>query len=265
MIPIDLTRNSIADARLCAKACELSYLDFYSGEFIEGVTRLGFSRHSVIDKAGVQAFCAWNDHTLVICFRGTDSSSDWLADSMAEKVSLQGMAGAVHTGFLRTMLVVCDDVFTIVNNLMMDGGGLRILVCGHSLGGAMATLFASRCKYFVNLVCTFGSPRVGDAEFVARFNKRFKTHSMRFVNNNDAATRVPPKWMGYGHVWHQHYFDAAGKLHPFYQPSRLRKLWHAVQGRAWALLTIKLGDGARDHSMIDYVRLIAAELERRDG
>lgn len=265
MIPIDLDRTSLDDALLCARACELSYLDFYKREFIEGVTALGFLRHSVIDKAGVQAFCASNDSTLLICFRGTDSTSDWLADAMSAKVALQGLDGKVHTGFLRTLLVVCDDVFDILRNLMLDGGGLRILVCGHSLGGAMATLFASRCKYFIHLVCTFGSPRVGDAEFAERFNKRFKSHSLRFVNNNDAVARVPWKCMGYDHVWHQHYFDAAGRLHPFYQPGRLRKLWHALQGRAYALLSVKLGDGARDHSMIDYCALLLAEQGRRHG
>lgn len=265
MIPLDLSKDSLDDALLCARACELSYLNFYGREFIGGVTALGFHRHSVIDKAGVQAFCAWNNHTLVVCFRGTDSSSDWLADAMASKVAIQGMSGKVHTGFLRTLLVVCDDVFAIVNNLMMDGGGLRLLVCGHSLGGAMATLFASRCKYFIDLVCTFGSPRVGDAEFAARFNKRFKSHSLRFVNNNDAVARVPWKCMGYDHVWHQHYFDAAGRLHSFYSPGRLLKFWHAIQGRAYAALTVKLCDGGRDHSVSKYRALLETELERLDG
>jgi pimeloyl-ACP methyl ester carboxylesterase len=62
---------------------------------------------------------------------------------------------------------------------------------GHSLGAALATLAAARFPDTKGVV-TLGSPRVGDGTFVAAFDRRFSGRSLRYVNDTDIVTHVPP-------------------------------------------------------------------------
>ena len=60
---------------------------------------------------------------------------------------------------------------------------------GHSLGAALATLAANRYKTVQGLY-TFGSPQVGDADFIKNFQV---PHHFRIVNNRDIVALVPPR------------------------------------------------------------------------
>jgi hypothetical protein len=69
-------------------------------------------------------------------------------------------------------------------------------VTGHSLGAAVATVAADALPA-TGGVYTFGSPRVGDGDFAAAFNRRFADRSFRYVDDHDAVTRVPPESFGF--------------------------------------------------------------------
>jgi hypothetical protein len=80
------------------------------------------------------------------------------------------------------------------------------VVTGHSLGAALSTLFVmendSKGKFDISTLCTFASPRVGNMEFVHRFNK-LPIDSWRIVNVRDAVPKLPPHipvLLDYGHV-----------------------------------------------------------------
>jgi triacylglycerol lipase len=85
----------------------------------------------------------------------------------------------------------------------------RVDVVGHSLGSALATLYvaenASKGAHIdgttVNtpLLCTFASPRVGDATFAAAFDNLGLT-SWRVVNQLDVVPYLPPADFGFVHV-----------------------------------------------------------------
>ena len=79
----------------------------------------------------------------------------------------------------------------------------KIVVTGHSLGAAMATICASRLHELgADLVLyTFGSPRVGDNIWARQFDD---IEAYRIVNNNDIVCRVPP-FGYYSHVGFLHY------------------------------------------------------------
>jgi len=70
-----------------------------------------------------------------------------------------------------------------------------MVVTGHSLGAALATLFVmendSKRKFDVNICCTFASPRVGNLEFARAFDQ-LPIDSWRIVNTLDVVPKLPP-------------------------------------------------------------------------
>jgi pimeloyl-ACP methyl ester carboxylesterase len=72
-----------------------------------------------------------------------------------------------------------------------------LIVTGHSLGAAMATLTASVLP--VDWLVTLGSPRVGDLDFIRTLQA---ANSVRIVDCCDLVTQVPPPLPigGYTHV-----------------------------------------------------------------
>lgn len=90
------------------------------------------------------------------------------------------------------------------------------IVTGHSLGAALATLFAienkEKNKFDITTICTFASPRVGNAEF-ARLFDLLPFDSWRIVNQQDIVPKIPlhiPPLFGYEHVETPYDFSSAG-------------------------------------------------------
>jgi predicted lipase len=81
-----------------------------------------------------------------------------------------------------------------------------MVVTGHSLGSALATLFvmenASKHKFDITTSCTFASPRVGTLEFARAFDL-LPINSWRIVNTLDVVPKLPfhiPVVLEYDHV-----------------------------------------------------------------
>jgi len=75
----------------------------------------------------------------------------------------------------------------------VDPGGLPIVVTGHSLGGALATLLVADLTANTPLkpqAWTFASPNVGDASFAARYGA-LSTVSWRIYNQVDVVPYFP--------------------------------------------------------------------------
>ena len=75
----------------------------------------------------------------------------------------------------------------------------KLYVCGHSLGGGLATLFSAHVKEYYNVnvtaTITFGAPPVaGNAQFVQWFHQNVASMSpsWQFVNGNEFAALSPP-------------------------------------------------------------------------
>ena len=87
-----------------------------------------------------------------------------------------------------------------------------IAVVGHSLGSALATLYtmenAKGDQIHTPTLCTFASPRVGDADFVAAFSALPLT-SWRIVNEPDIVPTQPPELAGFRHIGVEQKFDSS--------------------------------------------------------
>ncbi|WP_437629989.1 lipase family protein [Sorangium sp. So ce854] len=81
-----------------------------------------------------------------------------------------------------------------------------LFITGHSLGGALATLAATRIyaesslheKYWKRLrgIYTFGQPMVGTQEFAKRFEGVLGQMLYRHIYKNDVVPRMPPRTAG---------------------------------------------------------------------
>jgi hypothetical protein len=95
----------------------------------------------------------------------------------------------------------------------MNVASNEMVVIGHSIGAALATLYAAENalihKIRIHALYTFGSPRMGDHEFVDVFN-RLPLESHRIVNQQDIVPKVPGLF--YQHVNTEQLFDSTGKV-----------------------------------------------------
>jgi len=223
------------------------------------VRKIGFSESLYFDRDGAQAYRFRNEHDCVIVCRGTEPNewNDVKADANAVAV-LAETIGRVHSGFKQEV----DDLWPILEPVLADNEQ-PLWFAGHSLGGAMATICAFRCK--VSRICsspeglfTYGSPRVGDRAYV---NYHRLVH-YRWVNNNDIVTRVPPTWLGYHHAGHEMYLDYRGRVREI---EGWRRVFDRFRGFLRGLWRFNI-DHFSDHSMERYIDYIhAAVLKEQEA
>lgn len=141
-----------------------------------------------------------------VIFPGTASVQDWRTDLKIAKAPWCGHR--VHRGFAAAY----ESVHTRIRLLIPIGS--RIVIAGHSLGGAMATLAALRLgiTYSVEAVYTFGSPRVGNGGFARAYNAAFAHRTFRVVNSGDPVPHIPWCFGTYRHVNRQVYLDSDGSI-----------------------------------------------------
>ncbi|NOX43230.1 MAG: lipase family protein [Gammaproteobacteria bacterium] len=141
------------------------------------------------DISGTQAILVSFNNFIVLAFRGTESTSikDIKADAKA-KTTICETGGKIHTGFKEAFELVR---FAIDKKLNEDEFQKKpLFITGHSLGGALATVAAKKLAHKGGLAAcyTFGSPRVGDEEWIMNI----KTPIYRLVNAADCVTMLPP-------------------------------------------------------------------------
>jgi predicted lipase len=168
-------------------------------------------------KSDTQGFVAIKDKSIYIVWRGSSSKKDFQNDASVDKVPFIEQGEKVHIGFKSSWEAVKDQTYEALDKALKTLGGEdkidNIIVCGHSLGAAVTTLFAYSIYtiYKSNKIisCTIGSPRVGNKVFKTNFDKS-PIESLRIVNNLDVVTRTPN--IGYYHVNTELRIDDNGKV-----------------------------------------------------
>ncbi|WP_028620441.1 lipase family protein [Pseudomonas sp. Ant30-3] len=139
-----------------------------------------------------QAFITHNDEVILVAVRGTAGGSDLLRDIDAEQVPIEAGdgVGQAHSGFYEAAQAVREFATTYLDKFY---SGQKIIVTGHSLGGAIALLLAEMLRRregftYDPLLYTYGAPRAADQTFVEGAGGL--THH-RMVNFNDPIPSVP--------------------------------------------------------------------------
>lgn len=173
--------------------------------------RLGFDDVRIIEDpaTGTQGFVAADDERAYVVFRGTEEAKDLKTCFDFRRTPAHG--GSVHSGFKRSADSVRDQVRTALADI---GGDKETVVCGHSLGGAVAELTAldlAKSGREVEGVHVFGAPRVGDKGFAAEYDRHLGAKTHLHVRKNDPIPRVPPRFLGFADVSSGHGRNCAGE------------------------------------------------------
>ena len=240
---LSLLRRSL----LFAEISMISYLSIEECNVAAG--KLGFVDGKFFNSNNAQAYWFQSEWDSVVVCRGTEVNE--LDDLKADVNALAAVAetvGKVHRGFKAEV----DEIWPYIEK-ELEVNDKPLWFCGHSLGGAMATICAGRCMLsYINTepeeLFTYGSPRVGCNKYV----NHVKLQHFRWVNNNDIVTRVPPSFLGYRHSGTEMYLNRIGQLQKL---AGWRRVSDRIQGFAKGLLRFRI-DHLSDHSVLQYIDTI---------
>ena len=217
---------------------------------IHGVMNTGINKNLASPPTEAMALVSFDKclNAFVVAFKGTDDATSAFTDM---SVSLKNVipyapesscdSCKVHGGFqdaydyIREMVMssLRDTIKTelqLTKNGFSNDGGHKLYITGHSLGGAMATLLFHDIIedniYFETIgdvlqfdlvsIYTFGSPRVGNKEFVSEYGTLMEDcsdvyistcESFRITYGQDGVTQLPPLSLtNYLHVPHELYY-----------------------------------------------------------
>lgn len=114
----------------------------------------------------------------------------------------------MHTGFLASWAEVKSRVLAAVATAKAANPSHKVVVTGHSLGGAIATLatvYLRKAGHAADLY-TYGSPRVGNSAFV-KFVTNQAGGEYRLTHTDDVVPRLPPIITNFRHVSPEYWFD----------------------------------------------------------
>jgi triacylglycerol lipase len=222
-----------------AVACDLAYKP--KATIIKTAKSWGFAHTTFINVVkgkdiDTQGYIM-SDSTDVICvFRGTDTINDWFSNLQAVRDPGPLKGTKVHEGFQDALY---PAVIGFTNALdKMDIGSKRLWITGHSLGGALCSLYSGMLienGYTIYGIYTFASPRAGDDDFAGALNDAVTDGPhYRVVNDGDVVPHVPP----------EPFFSHSGKriiLRKNKKRSESGKLWTIIRNDVFGLLMSMTG------------------------
>ena len=245
-MPLEKTHERLA------KHCQ----DVYTKDFLE------MHVHVENKDTGVQCVLMVEEEEkqLVVCFRGSDSTTDWRMNfHMSQSEYPKGSGRCVHSGFLVQWLSIEAEFKKKLEVLMEENREIirEVVFCGHSAGAqCMIAAYSSKCiidRYSLAIkIVTFGAPKVGNDVF----KKYVESHMnvTRIVLDRDVITRMPI--LGYQH---------AGNPIQIRDDCILERDTSTLEHLHWMILGARSSDaGIQDHFVWNYYAAIRRWLSEND-
>ncbi|MBK1879439.1 lipase family protein [Pelagicoccus mobilis] len=256
---------SAANASMLAQSSMLAYVteqDFITETFAE----IGYDSTEFFDREGTFAYLAEDERNIIVSFRGTESADriDYLTDArfIQKDFTIHGKA---HSGFILALSKVESQILYSIKKRTSDAPDKKVWLTGHSMGAALATLFAIKYPEEVDAVYAIGSPRTVNKALAQHWHERLPL--FRIVNNNDLVTRVPSPPF-YQHIGPTYFLTSEGQL--IIDPPKSRKWKDRLKGHGqfarrlieehWAQADFSAipSDYFVDHSPLFYVEALQA-------
>lgn len=220
----------------------------------------------------VQSNCG---RAAILCYRGTEPTNlgNWLGDADLgfESISLGAQRLTVHSGFSRNVRATLWAVIDELHNALRGRSLLdpeksvphpleALYVTGHSLGGAMAVLFAlsvagtpehRAIADTLRAVYTFGQP-MAIAEPFPDVAREVGAKLFRHITGRDIVPALPAApWGRFAHIGHEYrYAEGAWRLAeaPVAQLANLREIPRSV----FAFFANSKSRGSARYSLADH-------------
>lgn len=243
ILDIGFRKRSLLFAELSSSV----YLDFK--EIKKELADVNLGIHQYYNIEGSQAYSFFSDHDLIIACRGTELSS--IKDIKAALYAWpekDSNGARIHSGFLWHASKIWPDIYEDLAEAKRKN--LTVWFTGHSMGGAISTILSNWCQQSSDLpnpcqLYTYGSPRVAWKKYIDNLS----VNHVRWVNNNDIVTHVPPFWTGYKHHGIEFYMNSWGNVR---KPSLWQRIKDRVRGAIHGWKNGKL-DSFSDHSIEKYI------------
>jgi pimeloyl-ACP methyl ester carboxylesterase len=157
------------------------------------VPYLGFCVARFLTKGPAQGYLFKGGRQAILAYRGTEASKGHVRDILSNiRVHAREWEGPgkAHLGYVRQYRAIRDDAIHWISRVSES---VPLVVTGHSMGGAMATMAAADCferKWNVSRLITFGSPATLDDEG----HYAIECPHARYVNRFDPAPLWPPSF-----------------------------------------------------------------------
>jgi hypothetical protein len=139
---------------------------------------------------------------VVLSLRGSNNIRNYITDVVFAWSDCDLTGGCkLHAGFLQAWDEIKDRITAAIKKARRRRPNYRLVVTGHSLGGAVATVAAAHLRaagLAVDLY-TYGSPRVGNDAFAIWFGRQ-RGGEWRVTHEDDPVPRLPPLFLGYRHT-----------------------------------------------------------------
>ena len=223
----------------------------------------GMSDFKQFSNQNCKGFIASSDQVTVMSFTGSEFDLDTWQENIDALFSPGpfGSDDRVHRGFNLGVSQIKDDLITKIETLKYNGTPL--FITGHSLGGAIANIFAAHLfhkEIKPYSIYTFGAPRVGCKKFKQLYNYISKERSFRVVNRHDVVPRTPPRLSRFDHVGELHYIDPSGTIQKGISAWRRLLLYLDPSGKSPKThikeIIKRLPNAIEDHSLDNYLEKI---------
>lgn len=247
--------------RELAYICEMSYLDSEVNIHanLKDVDKQ-YNSVKIVEVDNFAALVVSHNSFLVVAFRGPDDIRSWLANIQTNSTNkfepCLGMCGNFQIDFYGAAQTIYASVTKAIDQYIKKKE-TPVYITGHSLGGAIANVFAvemlnrQRIDYvgFERLV-TFGAPRVAERETAKAMNRLFLENHYRVAHCLDPVPQVPTKFR-FQHAGKLVYINRRGV--PMFGSTMLYRLY---DGRAFDSLMGGVGrqDPLKSHEIQSYVR-----------
>jgi|tagenome__1003787_1003787.scaffolds.fasta_scaffold20789427_2 hypothetical protein len=201
---------------------------------------------------------------IVVAVRGTHYLYEWTINFNARKELefFDGIKLSFHSGFLREAELLR---YHLLNKLSGAGLEKKIIITGHSLGGAVGAVLNARLNQHLwrhhygrpyvpggdrfGVCYVFAAPRYSNFSSMLNIENPFNC-----INDYDVVPRVPPRWLGYANSLAE--FDLLGSPYLELEDPRQSTLVEWLRVLAMARFF-------KNHSMEIYRRKIGNSLIRR--
>ena len=150
--------------------------------------------------------------SIFVAFRGSSNIQNWISNAKFTKVHPYSDYILIDKGFYEVFKSNKNTIYENINMISKKYNTKKIIITGHSLGGAIGTILSfdmmyNMFPYMINLI-TFGSPRVGNNEFVNLFNS-YNIYSTRITHYYDIVPHLPQSLLNYKHIPQEIWYNEA--------------------------------------------------------